>query len=126
VPDTGPAVRVLPCEELRQHDPDTGRPRPCWVNLDLRTGNLRAHWSDDDGTPPAVAALWTLRWPVAAMPSDAGDLLLHSIVPAAHTLVGQAAPLPPHLGGGLLLTGRAGAALDEIHRRCAATFPRPT
>jgi hypothetical protein len=126
VPDPRRVARPRPSEPLRQRDPDAPRVRdlPCWVTLDLRTGNLWAHWTADTVVPPAVAAGWSLRWPIA--PVADGDALLRRLAPHAQVLLDHTEALPPEADGGLLLRGPAARALDAIARRCAATYaPAP-
>ncbi|WP_433109272.1 hypothetical protein [Streptomyces sp. CA-250714] len=100
----------------------------CYVWLKLTTAELSVAATDEsaDSLPWAVAAGWTLRWPIAPLPADGANKLLDEITPHAQRLIdATSTELPDQKRPGTVLYYGAGPALDAIQRRCAATWTDP-
>lgn len=105
----------LHCRYPREH-----KPQKCFVELDVRTGDLSAEYNGEIGNavPFDVHNCHRLRWSIPALRDEAANALLAEIAPLAERLVAGASEHWDGSNAVSLLDADAKMARGEIERIC--------
>ncbi|MFJ9427866.1 hypothetical protein [Streptomyces sp. NPDC101249] len=110
------------CELLADEGNDLRKGDAAFFSVDLLHGTARMYSASEyaETAPVLVGAGWHYRVPVPPLDNGQANGLLRDLTPHAENLFKMTAIREDPLG--VIFYGGAGTAMDEIQRKCAASW----